>query len=216
VRTSRKGLARTRKSRTRKSVTARTPALLAALVAGIAVVLGIIAFATTGAGSAGGRPTSTSQAGGTASATLGGNVTGSRGGKAGGARKPILAQPPQPPMTRGAKWVTGAAGKLLSAVNADMGKISADQRSGNVVAARSDGAKLAADALAALKGPMPPVDAAIYRSSLKDFEQIGNDTANGDFGAASSLLAPANLAIMRVTAAADPPAPVDTVAPASG
>ena len=115
-------------------------------------------------------------------------------------------------MTTGEKWITGPAGKLLSAVNTDVGKISADQRAGNGNAAKDLGALLTADAKAALDGPMPPVRTAVYRAALEDFEQIGNDTASGNFGKTSSLLTTANLDIMSVTTAANKTAPVNSAA----
>jgi hypothetical protein len=91
-------------------------------------------------------------------------------------------------VTTGQKWLTGPAGKLLSAVNTDVGKISADQRAGNGNAAKSLGTLLITDAEAALDGPMPPVRAAAYRTALGDFEQIGRETVSGKFASTSSLL----------------------------
>ena len=87
--------------------------------------------------------------------------------------------PTQPAATKGEKWLTGPAGKLLSTVNTDVGKISADQRAGMGSAEKAVGALLAADAKAALDGPMPPVRAAVYRTALEDFEQIGDDAVSG-------------------------------------
>jgi hypothetical protein len=124
------------------------------------------------------------------------------------ARRAIVA-PTQAAVTRGAKWVTGPANKLLTAVNTDLGNVSEDQRAGNYSAAKGAGTQLAAAARAALDGPMPPADAAVYRSALKDFQKIGTDTASGNFRAANSLVVAANLGIMRVASAADPPAPVN-------
>ena len=203
------------RSGTRKRHTLPRSGLLAVLVAGVVLVAGITVFASTGGGDAGGTTTTAGRGGtmtgarqGPSAGTgrTGTSASASRDGKAPKARKPILTAKPQLPVTRGAKWLTGTANRLLSAVNTDMGNISACQRAGDDTAARSAGAKLAADALAALNGPMPPVDAALYRSALKDFEQIGTDTASGNFDAASSLVVRANIGVMRVTAAADPPA----------
>jgi hypothetical protein len=118
-----------------------------------------------------------------------------------------LAAPPQAPVTRGANWMTGSADKLLTAVNADQGKVTADQQAGRYSAAKSVGAQLTAAARAALDGPMPPADAVLYRSALKDFEQIGTDAASGSFSKASSLMTAANLSLMKVTEATDPSAP---------
>jgi hypothetical protein len=117
-----------------------------------------------------------------------------------------LAAPPQVPVTRGAKWMTGSAGELLTAVNADLGKVAADQQAGEYSAAKIVGVRLAAAAKAALDGPMPPADAVLYRSALKDFEQVGTDTASGSFSKAGPLLAAANLGLMKVTEAVDLPA----------
>jgi hypothetical protein len=118
-----------------------------------------------------------------------------------------LAAPPQAPVTRGGKWMASSADKLLTAMNADLGKVTADRQAGKYSAAKSAGAQLAAAAGAALGGPMPPTDAVLYRSALKDFQEIGTDTASGSFSKASSLLATANLSLMKVTEAADTPAP---------
>jgi hypothetical protein len=122
------------------------------------------------------------------------------------------ADPPQPAVTRGARWLTGPAGRLLGAVTADVGRINADHQAGSSTAARRDGTRLMADASAALRGPMPPVDAVLYRFALRDFEQAGTDTAGGNFRAASVLVGPASLGIVTVTAAANPASPVGSPA----
>jgi hypothetical protein len=124
----------------------------------------------------------------------------------------VLAAPRQPAVTRGAKWVTGPVDKILTDVNADLGTVDADQRAGKYAAVRISGAQLAADAGAALAGQMPPVDAAIYRSALKDYEQIGVDAASGNFSKASPLVAAATLNLMKVTAAVDQSAPANSSA----
>jgi hypothetical protein len=142
--------------------------------------------------------------------------TGGGGGPGGAttasASRRFPADPPQPAVTRGAKWLTGPAGQLLGAVTADAGRINADRRAGSSGAARRDGTRLAGDASAALRGPMPPVDAALYRSALRDFQRIGTDTASGNFRAASILVGPASLGIATVTAAANPALPVGSPA----
>ena len=157
-------------------------AVLSALVLAVAAVAAIAASGSGGGGTAG-------QAAPSVSATPSGDA---------------VTEPPQLAVTKGAKWLTGPAGKLLDAVTADVGRINADQQSGNEGAARRVGTRLAADALAALNGPMPPVDGSLYRSALLDFEQAGTDTAAGRFRAASALVAPASVRIATVTAAANP------------
>src|ERR1700761_8062551 len=77
------------------------------------------------------------------------------------------------PVTKGAKWVTGPASHLLKSVNTDQGTFNTAYRTGRAGAARSAGTQLAADAKTALNGPLPPADAALYRSTLTTFEQAG-------------------------------------------
>ncbi|HEX3960710.1 MAG TPA: hypothetical protein VHZ03_29505 [Trebonia sp.] len=108
--------------------------------------------------------------------------------------------PPRPAASGAATWLTGPPGKLLDAVTADAGRIAADQRAGSSAAARRDGTRLAGDAAAALRGPMPPVDASLYRFALRDFQQAGVDTASGNRRAASDLLTPASLNVVTITA----------------
>jgi len=117
-----------------------------------------------------------------------------------------------PPVTKGAKWVTGSAGKLLATVNTDVGKLSAAQRSGQRDAEKSAAAQLAADVKTALGGPMPPVDAAIYRVGLNDLAKAGTDVSSGNASQARALLAAGNGNITKVTAAANPAAPVNAPA----
>jgi hypothetical protein len=92
-------------------------------------------------------------------------------------------------------------------VNADVGRVSAAGRAGDRAAARAAGGQLAADARAALAGPVPPVDAAAYRSALHDLVTAGSYTASGNFRKASPLLAAGESGITKVTAAADLPDP---------
>jgi hypothetical protein len=110
-------------------------------------------------------------------------------------------------VTKGSKWITGPGGKLLDVVNADVGRVSAAGRAGDRAAARAAGGQLAADARAALAGPVPPVDAAAYRSALHDLVTAGSYTASGNFRKASPLLAAGESGITKVTAAADLPDP---------
>jgi hypothetical protein len=214
---------------------ARTHKLIATLIPVLVIVLAVGAAiassgggktGTTAASSASGKDSSVAGSGTAGSGTAGSGTIGSGAGKSGaaassgsshgggsitGVGRPVHA-PTQPAVTKGEKWVTGPAGKLLSAVNADVGKIGADQRAGKDRAAKDLGALLTADAKAALDGPMPPVDTAVYRTALEDFEQIGKDTASGNFSKTSSLLTTANLEIINVTTAANLAAPVNSAA----
>ena len=108
-------------------------------------------------------------------------------------------------VTKGSKWLDGSGTRLLTAVNADLGKVSAAEHAGSHAAARAAGARLAADAAVALRGPMPPVDAKVYRSALKDLKAAGSYEAGGNFRQAARLLAAGQAGIMKVTAAADLP-----------
>jgi hypothetical protein len=119
------------------------------------------------------------------------------------------AAPREAAITRGARWLTGPAGQLLEAVNADVGRIRASQRAGRRDVTTMTGAHLATDAKAALSGPMPPADAKIYRSALEDFERAGTSAASGRFGNANNLLNAGDSDITKVTAAVNPPAAVN-------
>jgi hypothetical protein len=142
-------------------------------------------------------------------ALVAGVVAGVGGGKT--ASRPSAAA--LPAVTKGAKWVTGPAGQLLAAVDVDLGKLSAAQRARQSGAAKSAGAQLAADVRTALGGPMPPVDAAIYRAGLNDVGKAGTQISSGNPGPAGALLAAGNGDITEVTAAANPPAPVQVSEP---
>ncbi len=176
----------------------------AVLIAVVAVGVVIVSSTAGGKGTTGARNAASSGL----SRSVGANA-GKRALTGAGAH---VTAPPQAAVTRGAKWVTGPAGKLIASVDGDLGRISADERAGKGEAARGIGGQLISDAKAAERGPMPPVDAAVYRAALKDFEQIGTDTARGDFRAASSLLTAATLGIVTVTGAADSTAPVNSAA----
>lgn len=113
-------------------------------------------------------------------------------------------------VTKGSKWLDGSGVRMLTAVNADMGKISTARPTGSDAAVRAAGAQLAADASAALSAPMPPVDAGVYQSALNDLRAAGSDDADGRFGAAARPLAQGRAGIMKVTAAADLPVKAKT------
>jgi hypothetical protein len=110
--------------------------------------------------------------------------------------------------TRGAKWVTGPAGQLLQTVNADLGRLAAGERAGRRDVAQSASSRLAAASRAALNGPMPPVDAKIYRSALKGFKRAGIYITHGKFSKADILLNTGDSDIAKVTSAANHPAKV--------
>jgi len=118
-----------------------------------------------------------------------------------------------PAGTKGARWMTGPAGKLLAAVNIDLGKLSAAQRAGQHGVTKSAGTQLAADAQTALGGPMPPADAAIYRAGLNDLGKAGTQISSGNSSRAGALLAAGNGDITKVTAAANPPASMQVSEP---
>jgi hypothetical protein len=127
---------------------------------------------------------------------------------------PSASPPPvsQPAVTKGQKWVTGSAGKLLAAVNVDVGKVSAAERAGHYQTARALGAQLATDAKTALAGPMPSRKAAKYRSGLTDLQLAGTEIAAGEYTKASHLLSVGTVLLTKVTAAANVPVP--TASPA--
>ena len=116
-------------------------------------------------------------------------------------------------VTKGSKWLAGPGEGLLNAVNVDLGKVMAAEHAGHNAAAKAAGARLAIDAGAALRGPMPPVAAATYRSALKELEAAGASAAGGKLGPRTTrLLIAGQAGIMRVTAAADIPVPGATPA----
>ena len=207
-------------ARTSCAAWVRAHKLLAMLVPVLVIALAVgAAMASSGGGNA--RPAAAGSGGGTdsvAASTGAGTssaVKGSGSSHRGGSPAVVGKQvhvPTQPAATKGEKWLTGPAGKLLSTVNTDVGKISADQRAGMGSAEKSLGALLAADAKAALDGPMPPVRAVVYRTALEDFEQIGEYAVSGNFSKSDSLLTTANLDLMSVTTAANTTAPVNSPA----
>jgi len=111
-------------------------------------------------------------------------------------------------VTKGDRWITGHPGQLLTAVTNDIGKVSAAERAGKRSTARAAGTRLAADAKAALQGPMPPAAVKTYRSALNDLERAGTSAASGNFGQAGPLLSAGTVKITKVTAAVNRAAPV--------
>jgi hypothetical protein len=129
------------------------------------------------------------------------------GGKTSAGHPAGPASPREAAVTRGGKWLTGQASKLLAAVNADQGQLSTAQRAGRHQAAQSAGAHLARDARAALNGPPPPKHARLYTSGLKELERAGSDAANADFRKVARLLLVGNSEIAKVVATLNYPAP---------
>ena len=127
----------------------------------------------------------------------------------GGAKTARPSAATLPPATKGAKWVAGTAGTLLASVSNDLGRLGAAGRAGQHTAAEDAGGQLAADAKAALGGPMPPVDAALYRAGLISIAKAGAEISNGNIRAATAALATGNADIATVTAAANTPPPAD-------
>jgi hypothetical protein len=156
-------------------------ALLSALV--LASAIGII----LGVSSSGGGTTATTAA-----------STSHRAG-------PTFVLPETAAVTKGAKWLTGPAGKLLTAVNGDIGRLSTAERAGKQGAAKIAGTQLATDAKAALDGPMPPADAKVYRSALEDLVRAGTSAATGDFSKVAHPLNAGLAGITEVTATANRP-----------
>jgi hypothetical protein len=111
------------------------------------------------------------------------------------------------------RWLTGPADKLLGSVSTDAANVSKALRSGESGRAAVAGRQLAAVAKTALDGPMPPVDAPLYRSALTDLGKAGTDAAAGRLGAVGPLLTAGTTEITKVTAAADLVAPVNPPAP---
>ncbi|MBO0837034.1 MAG: hypothetical protein J2P28_16215 [Actinobacteria bacterium] len=104
----------------------------------------------------------------------------------------------------GSGWLSHT--QLLGRVNSDSAQVSAAERGDHGSAARAAGRRLAADAGAALSGPMPPVDAAGYRLALEQLRAAGADAAGGRFGPGSSqLLLAGQQGLMRVIAEVDMP-----------
>jgi hypothetical protein len=196
----------------RLSWTAKYTSPLGVVVVASAVLIAVVVVgAVIVSGTARGKGTTGARSAASSGLSRSINLPAGKQAPASAAHAGVTA-PPRAAVTRGAKWVTGPAGKLIASVDADLGRIGADERAGKSKAAKGIAGQLIADARAADRGPMPPVDAALYRSALKEFEQVGTDTARGDFHAASSLLTAATLGIMTVTAAADATAPVNSAA----
>jgi hypothetical protein len=156
---------------------ARGRRAVAALVAGLAVVLGAVAAVGLGTG----HPART------------------------GAPVPRAALVPGYG-TRAARWLGGPAGHLLSTVNADLGRLAVAERSGRPGPARQAGLRLSTDAKAALLGPAPPLGRRLYRAALAELERAGRSAAAGRLRVADASLRAGESTITKATAVANSPA----------
>jgi hypothetical protein len=131
----------------------------------------------------------------------------------GGTTSAPITPAPEASVMAADNWLTGPADKVLGSLNADVVNVSKALRAGERGTEARAGRQLAAAAKAALDGPMPPVDAALYRSALADLDKAGTDTAAGQPGAVGSLLIAGTTDITKVTAAADLVAPAGPSGP---
>ena len=117
--------------------------------------------------------------------------------------------------TKGSAWLAGS--RLLSRITTDLARVRAVEQTGNRAGERAAGQRLEADAGAALKGAMPPADASVYRSAREQLRVAGSDAAGGRFGPGSArMLLAGEMALMKVTAAADTPVAARTPAMPAG
>ncbi len=118
---------------------------------------------------------------------------------------PVTVRVPDPG-SRAAPWLAGSANRLLSAVNADLGRLTVAERAANRGTARLAGLRLSADAKAALLGPAPPRGARLYRAALAELERAGHSAAGGRLRAAAASLRAGESMITEATALANSPA----------
>jgi hypothetical protein len=154
---------------------ARGPRALAALLAGLAVVLAV-------------------------------GIAVGLGGTGHPARTAPGAAPVPGSVTRAARWLSGPAGRLLSSVSADLGRLTVAERAANRGTVRLAGLRLSADAKAALLGPAPPRSARLYRSALTELERAGRSAATGRLRAAAASLQTGESIFTKVTAMVNAPA----------
>jgi hypothetical protein len=119
---------------------------------------------------------------------------------------PAAAAPEVAGGTRAGRWLAGPAGRLLTAVDADLGRLSTARQAGQLATARLAGMRLSADARAALLGPAPPLAARLYRLALTELGRAGRRTAAGRFRAANLGLRAGQINLTRAVAAANSPA----------
>jgi hypothetical protein len=103
-------------------------------------------------------------------------------------------------------WYRGTGGDDFRAVQADVSKISSDSNAENAIALAADGATLSSDATVAAGDP-PPVDASKYTAAMTEYEDAGQDLAEGTKGgmtnASSALIRGTdNLAVVTAAIAA--------------
>jgi len=163
------------------------PVAVASVLAVAAVVAGVVFLA------GGGKPA------GTASSTVGSGAASAQAATT---------------VTKGSKWLGSSGARQLTVVNADVARVMTAERAGSRgAAAKAAGARLAADAGAALSGPVPPVEAVAYRTALQRLEAAGSAAAKGKYGPKVAHLVNAGEAgLMKVTAAADAPVRLKTPA----
>ena len=138
------------------------------------------------------------------------------GGKTAGAGHPARAAPREAAVTRGGKWLTGPATRLLAAVNTDLGQLNTAERAGRHQAAQSAGGQLARDARAALSGPTPPGARQALHLRTERLGKGRSDAARGDFSKVARLLLVGNSEIAKVVATLNYPAPASQPGAVSG
>lgn len=180
---------------------ARRHKLVAVLLPALLLVVAIVVVLTVSSG--GDTSSASNPARGAATASKGAPGAASALRKAHRGAALALLEPVD--ATKGGKWLTGRANRLLKVVMDDFVTLSRAESAAKPDAAKIAGTQLAAAAKSALGGPMPPVDAALYRSALKDFGRAGAAAAGGDFGRATLLLNAGIADITQVTAAVDAP-----------
>ncbi len=112
---------------------------------------------------------------------------------------------PKAPATAGSRWVDGTANTNLNAVNAALIALTNARTKGNAHAAAVAGMRLVDASTTALRGPMPPVDAGVYRTALGSLIRAGHDAATGKLAAAAPLINDGIVGLTAVTASANAP-----------
>ena len=128
------------------------------------------------------------------------------GGTGHPARTAPGAAPVPGSVTRAARWLSGPAGRLLSSVSADLGRLTVAERAANRGTVRLAGLRLSVDAKAALLGPAPPRAVRLYRSALTQLERAGRSAATGRPRAAAASLQMGESIFTKVTAMVNAPA----------
>jgi len=118
---------------------------------------------------------------------------------------PPAKTPAKTPVTAGSTWVEGAANTNLTAVNTAVIALTNARAKGNAAAAAAAGTHLVAASNTALRGAMPPVDAALYRAALGNLIRAGHAAAAGKLAVAGPLINDGIAGLTKVTASADAP-----------